>query len=245
VLPHQILGGADLLVVFVLLAFLAVPVSAQILFQDDFSAGLGQWTLESGDYWSNPDGVADVTIPSVDYTFARAVAGDENWTDYRFDFDVVGLQESAKICYFRYHDPTQGYMLNFRSAVPVEGDPGAVRLFRLNGDLLTSKNPSFWPWGSWDLLLAEPYVNQQGMWYHVSVSAFGPDITVYINGAQVLHYVDTDAPVFTGRIGLAGFTGANVEGGQHVQFDNVRVYVPTVATQPTTWGRVKALYRTR
>ena len=94
-------------------------------------------------------------------------------------------------------------------------------------------------------MVAEPYVNQQGMWYHVSVSAFGPDITVYINGAQVLHYVDTDAPVFTGRIGLAGFTGANVEGGQHVQFDNVRVYVPTVATQPTTWGRVKALYRTR
>jgi hypothetical protein len=230
-------------IVFFLLVVLAVPLSAHTLFQDDFSAGLGHWALDNADYWSSPNGVADVAIPNMDYTFARAIAGDDNWTDYRFDFDVMGLQESAKICYFRYHDPTQGYMLNFRGAVPAEGDPGAVRLFRLNGDLMSPKNPAYWPWGSWDLLLAEPYVSDQGTWYHVSVSVIGPEITVFINGAQVLHYIDTDAPVLTGRIGLAGFTGANTEGGQHVQFDNVVVYVPVLRTEAATWGKVKALYR--
>lgn len=192
------------------------------LFKEDFSSGLGQWTLESPSYWSTPNGVLDVNIPSVSYTFARAIAGDENWTNYRFDFDVEGLVGSEKICYVRYHDETQGYMLNFRSAVPAEGDPGAVRLFRLNDQPYQS-------WGSrgarggWDLLTAVPYLHHQGSWYHVTVSVAGPNITVSIDGAQVIDYVDTDAPVLTGRIGLAGFTGANFEGGQHVQFDNVQV----------------------
>lgn len=192
------------------------PASDRTLFQDDFSNGLGQWTLENASDWSTPVGVLDVNMPSVAYTFARAIAGDVNWKNYRFDFDVNGLVGSEKICYFRYSDPTEGYMLNFRSAVPAENDPGAVRLFRLNS------GPG-WPWGSWDLLKAVPFVHQQGTWHHVTVSVVGPNITVSIDGARVLHYVDTEAPVLTGGIGLAGFTGANFEGGQRVQFDNVRV----------------------
>ncbi len=217
-------------------SLLASVATAGTLLQDDFSGGLEQWTLENSAYWSVIDGVLDVDIPSVDYTFARAIGGNVNWTDYRFDFDVVGLKESSKICYFRYHDVTKGYFLNFRSAVPAEGDPGAVRLFRL------TEGPG-WPWGSWHLLAAVPYVNQQGTWYHVTVEVIGNAITVLIDHSQVLYYLDTDDPILDGRVGLAGFTGANFEQGQHVQFDNVLVSSPTVPTKSTTWGAVKALYR--
>jgi len=96
-----------------------------------------------------------------------------------------------------------------------------VRLFRL------TEGPG-WPWGSWHLLLAVPYIHQQGTWYHVTVEVVGPDITVSINHVPILHYFDTDDPVLEGGIGLVGFTGANFEGGEHVQFDNVLVSTPTV-----------------
>src|SRR5688572_15170540 len=135
-----------LLTIFTFVIALSTAAAAGTLFQDDCS-NLSQWSLENASYWSVTDGRLDVNIPSVDYTFARAIAGDQNWADYRFDFDVMGLKESAKICYFRYHDSTKGYFLNFRSAVEAEGDPGAVRLFRLN-------NKGYWAHGSWDLLAA-------------------------------------------------------------------------------------------
>ena len=207
------------------------------VFQDDFSMGMNAWEIDSPSYWSVVDGWADVDIPSMPYTFAKAFAGNVNWTDYRFDFDVMGLKDSSKICYFRYQTDTKGYMLNFRGPVPEEGDPGAVRLFRL-----LPEPSAQWPWGNWRLLVAVPYVNDVNVGYHVSIEVMGPDITVFVNGDEVLHYVDSDDPVLNGRIGLAGFTGANFGGGNHVRWDNVVVSILAVPSSPTTWGRVKALY---
>ena len=108
------------------------PTQADTLFQDDFSNGINNWTLESSAYWSIVDGWLDVNMPNDDYTFAKAFAGDINWIDYLFDFDILGIKNSAKICYFRYQNENTGYFLNFRGPVPAENDPGAVRLFRLD-----------------------------------------------------------------------------------------------------------------
>lgn len=89
-----------------LLAVIFVVVTCGIafgttVFQDDFSGDMSAWEIQSPSYWSVVDGWADVDIASVQYTFAKAFAGNVNWADYRFEFDVVGLKASSKICYFR------------------------------------------------------------------------------------------------------------------------------------------------
>ena len=196
-----------------LLVMLAVTTangsaSDGVLFQDDFSTGMGAWELDSPSCWFVLDGWLDVSIPSTPYTFAKAFAGNVGWTDYQFEFDLLGVRGPNKICYFRYQGETSGYMLNFRGPVPAEGDPGALRLFRLCADPVSQ-----WPWGCWNLLEAVPYPHDAGIRYHISVEAAGPEITISVDGVVVLDYTDITAPVRHGRIGLAGFTGGDSEGG--------------------------------
>jgi len=211
------------------------PAYSQILFSDDFSGGLSAWTLENPSYWSIVNGWLDVDMPTAPNVFAKALAGDASWTDYRLEYDVVGMVESSKISYFRYHDETKGYFLNVRGYVAGEGDPGAIRLFKLNGN-------EQWDWGSWTLQKQVPFITPLGTVFHVKIQLIGPEIVVYVDGVEKLRYVDTVAPVFSGKIGFAGFTGADY--GNHVRWDNVVVSgLGAVPVESRTWGAIKSLYK--
>lgn len=228
-----------LTIVIFCVALSASAISADLpgaLFFDDFSGDLSAWDLENAQYWSIHDGWLDVDVPDVDYTFAKAFAGSMEWTDYRFEYDLMGVKNSAKICYFRYHDETKGYFLNVRGPVGPENDPGALRLFELNG-------LNKWPHGSWTLLKKVPFITQLGTTYHITIDVIGPEIVVYVDGIERLRYTDPVTPVLDGRIGFAGFTGANFNHGNHVRWDNVAVssLVP-VKARGTTWGSLKSRY---
>jgi len=95
-----------------------------------------------------------------------------------------------------------------------------------------------------DTLFAVPYINPLGTVYHIAIHAIGPEIIVYVNGAEAIRYLDLDSPGLSGRIGFAGFTGANFYNGIHVRWDNVTVdSLLPIPVEHTTWGRLKSLYR--
>ncbi len=223
-----------LLAVLLLLALGHTPASGQALFSDDFSGDLSRWSIDAPSYWSIADGWMQVHL--FNDKISKALVGDPAWSDYRVDFDVVQLSGVDKFCYLRYQDETIGYFVNFRGPVPAEnGDPGAVRLFRLN-------NRNQWPWGSWDLVDFAFFPNNLGTTYHLTIEAVGNRITVWVDGTEMLSFADTVAPVLNGKVGLGGFNGAS-GGPCQAKWDNFRVTVPAVATETTSWGRVKALFR--
>lgn len=217
--------------------FIPALAAGQVLFTEEFSAGYSAWDLENSSYWSVVSGAFDVDMPDQRYQFAKAFAGDPAWDNYTFEFDVMGLKHSSKICYFRYQNSTTGYFLNFRGPVPDEGDDGALRLFKLD-------NMNRWNWGSWTFLTATPFISVLNTWYRVKIELNGPEIVVYVDNIEYIRYVDMSAPVLTGRIGFAGFTGANPYAGNHVRFDNVIVAgFQTVPVREESWGAIKALWR--
>ncbi|MFC1712407.1 family 16 glycoside hydrolase [Candidatus Poribacteria bacterium] len=64
---------------------------AGVLFEDDFSAGDGQWVVIAGE-WEVQDGALTETAVTP---YAIAVAGDASWTDYTVELDVTLADNDA------------------------------------------------------------------------------------------------------------------------------------------------------
>jgi hypothetical protein len=149
-------------------------------------------------------------------------------------FTLGRISNVNAFCYLRYQDDTQGYFINFRGPVPAEGnDPGAVRLLKLDDE-------NRWTWGSWQVITASSFPNTNDEVHDIDIDVIGAAITVFVDGAELLSWQDP-TPVLSGRIGLAGFTGATA-GNSHNKWDNVVVTDLTgVAAKATSWSRIKKL----
>jgi len=169
---------------------LAAP--GDVLFQDDFSAGLDHWYLDSGtggtpdNFFVDPDAKAMVFDP---VGFGNAFAGDENWTDYAVEADVI-IREYPQYGNFRFflrmNELWYGYGVSFLA-------DGAM-IFRFDGN--------------WDVreILGEVWDAKAGIpldtLTHVRVEVRGNQLAIFVNGEQVAQVEDPEAVYPAGRIGF-------------------------------------------
>ncbi|MBE3577796.1 MAG: DUF1080 domain-containing protein [Limnochordales bacterium] len=170
----------------------SLAASGEVLFQDDFSAGLDNWYLDTGTggtpdkFYADPNTKAMVFDP---VGFGNAFAGDENWTDYAFEAEVT-IHEYPQYGNFRFfvrmNELWYGYGVNFVA--------NGLTIFRFDGN--------------WDVrtVLGEAWDAKAGIPLdtptHVRVEVKGNQITVFVNGEQVAQVEDPEAVYPNGRVGF-------------------------------------------
>lgn len=175
------------------------------LFCDDFEDGNddgwsilgtspgGTWVVENG--WYVYSNVAN---------YHHSVAGDPEWTDYVFEFDVVRKTSGGDINIWTRAEAIDGVLTHSLYAVVLR---------------------------SWDVVLLKyesgtgevwrrnyPHNFDMGITYHVDISVIGDHIQVMINDVMVVDVTDVGTSLTTGMIALGGSYGVEVA------FDNVKVW---------------------
>ncbi len=170
--------------------------SPGLLFYDDFNDGNADgWTTSGEGAWYVANNEYVVDMDSIYGVEGLSLAGDSNWTNYVFDFDMMGEQAVDKIVDFRYLDGDSRYELNMRSGFDdiCVGRIGAVDTCAY-------------------------FFNTNNTWYHVTIFSINERILVLVDGELLLDWSDDSGSYFThGQIGLRGWNGALV------RYDNVLV----------------------
>ncbi len=166
-----------------------------LLFRDDFNDGNADgWTTTMSGTWTVVNGEYIVDMGQGQSLVGYSWAGDPNWADYVLQLDVYADQGADKSILFRNIDEN-GYWIN------LVGNPGNHLMLGLNDDYTMVYYP-----------------NYEGIWYHITISALGPHIRVYVNNGLL---IDQISEILPGGIGLMGWTGAF--GVDRIRFDNVEV----------------------
>jgi len=179
------------------------PVSpAAVLFSDDFESGITRlWDMDAN--WSlvedfSPQGAA---LEGTSHAWATVITGGA-WSDYTFEVKVKLLDPgSSAHLMFRLNDDRGRYFVGFNQ--------GSVYLEREN------------PWGSFaGMLKTAPGAYNLDQWYTLSVNANLRDITISVDGGQVLSYTDNFiTTIWSGTVGLE-VVGPE---GHRVRFDDIAV----------------------
>ncbi len=95
-------------------------VSAQTLpFNDNFESGSGQWTPITG-AWGiqtiNGSNRYGTTVNSTSTCCSESIAGNDTWTDYSYELDLLGKQGVDKNLIFRYMSPSTKYGLHLTNS---------------------------------------------------------------------------------------------------------------------------------
>lgn len=226
--------------IFLFFFLFSKTVQANVLLWDDFKDGNAndgtpvdweEFEGPGGDWWvENEEYIGTVLKggPESPDTPSYSRAGNENWSDYRFDVNIMGDQGVDKLVLFRYHSFNETYAIKLISSWP---DWYGDKIALLKNNLLT-----------W--VTSAPYVNKQGIWYKLSIRTQGSNIRVYINDSTepIIDYTDESNPNLTGKIALLVWPG--YYGGPWsrttVRFDDVLVCdfngpceMPTTTPTPT------------
>ncbi|MFN8178788.1 MAG: hypothetical protein U0167_12740 [bacterium] len=178
---------------------------------------LGSSDARSGVYHSRVDGFE---------VSAVSVAGASDWTDYQLDLDLLVLGSVNQVVRFRIQDDSNFLQFNVRSA-PYDD----VFLERVeNGQhVVLAQVPGF--------------VNQIGVWHHITVSVTGNFIVAKYDGQIVASAFDTSITRFaSGPIGVVAYSGGVIQWQDAYVDDVVVTSLQPVAVEPLSWGRLKATY---
>jgi len=182
----------------------AQPRTAGLLFWDDFSDtsfSNSQWRVQGGT-WEVGEGVLKFSANG------SLFAGDSSWQDYAFSVDIMGIEVVDKALDFRLKDMSHRYGIDFRS------DP-------YNDIVLVKVSPA----NANQVLQSVHVPNYSNTWYTLTVMVVGNRIRIMVNDRVVLDYVDNDAPILAGGVGLGGYLQASAASA--IYFDNAIVVAPT------------------
>ena len=158
------------------------------LFADNFQTGsAGQWTPAGGSWSVVTDGglVYQQTNTSG---LTWSSAGNTNWCNYSLEAAVKVLSGATATVGFRYLDLNTCYVVELSP-----GSPGTIVLKKQVAGLSTT-------------LQAISYPMNIGVQYTVDVTAEGPLLSVYLNGA--LELLAIDSSITSGRIALGTYNAA-------------------------------------
>lgn len=164
------------------LAFAGVA-SAEVLLQDDFSKGLGQWRVEGeSPSWEVQGGA----LVHTQIGFGNVFAGSASWTDYTIEADITPLefpQYASVRVFWRNQGIWTGYALN---------------LFESGANVMRFD-------GNWDknvvlARLEEP--TQLNKLYKVKVVVKGNKFQIYLDGKLVMEAEDKDNVYPQGQVGF-------------------------------------------
>ena len=166
------------------------------LFTDSFQMGsAGQWT-PAGGHWSVVTDGGEVYQQTNASGSAYSYAGNTNWCNYTLEAAVKVLSGTAATVNFRYTNPNNYYA--------VELSPGSSGTITLNKKVA----------GISTTLQTISHPINTGVQYTVDVTAEGPLLSVYINGALELFAIDSS--IINGQIALGTDNAA-------AEFDNIVV----------------------
>ncbi len=153
-----------------------------------------------------------------EYSFApNLTVGDDQWSDYEvetvFKFDQKTVQNSADGNYFA---------IGLRSITDIKGRlQSAPYVLKLDNN------------GHYELIIKDrvvdyDYVNLLDLerWHSLKFKVVGPELTGYLDGKELLTYVDNDNPTYSGRVKLGtgyyhtqvkSLSVRKVSGGSYVQ----------------------------
>lgn len=181
------------------------PTSAPvILFEDDFEAGTSQWSLD-GQSWETRDvgdGNHALCVNASTYTYASA--GSPTWRDYALEVDVL-------IVGFPGGEGTGGTL-----RVRHDTELAAAYAFELESKTVECTRVRYEPsfQGTWMGKSSQALAAAQ--WYAVTVKASGPDLSVILDGKEILQINDPNY-IEQGKMALGAVPGSEI------CFDNVRV----------------------
>jgi len=156
-----------------------------LLFSDDFESGITRfWDMDST--WNLKEDLSpqSAVLEGSSHAWATVVTG-QSWSDYTFEVKVKLLDPGSSVhLMFRLNDDRGRYFVGFNQ--------GGVILEREN------------PWGNFaGGLDSSPGPYDLNRWYTLRVIANLRDITVSVDGGQVLNYTDSITTViWSGTIGL-------------------------------------------
>lgn len=174
--------------------------TTDILLWDDFSDASfteSHWVAQAGT-WVIDQGVLRCAANG------KLLAGDSSWGDYVFAVVVLGVDVVDKIIPFRFQNPSHSYGIDFRS------DP--------YNDLVLVKTTPEHPN---EILQTVHIPNFNNTWYTLGVIAVGNRILVTVNDRVVMDYVDKNAPILQGGVGVGAALHASAKSAVH--FDNALV----------------------
>lgn len=170
-----------------------------VLFESDFSQteqpGI---TFDQEGVWSVRDGVLHAALPDEKQKRSFAYIGEESWTDYSVDLDVMGIRGVDKGIAVRM-EGGKAVVVDLRS-----GDYGDVIVYR-----------------GFARLGHEPFPNRNGEWHHLRVEVEGGRYRVWVDGRLQVDRLERRDRRPQGRIALVAYTGG--VGQCEVVYDNVVV----------------------
>ncbi len=186
------------------------------LLSEDFSAGMGAWTIfDEGTpsppaTWAVDDGVltqiAETHGGSLDPSKLNkpgtfVITGDPTWSDYRLVARVRSESEYGIGVMFRYIDPDNYYRFSMDRRL---GYRRLIRKFK----------------GQMKLLWQDQIIYETGRDYLITVDAFGDRLQVYVDGVPANNETIIDATLPSGQIGLYCW------GNSGAYFDEIKVLAP-------------------
>ena len=146
-------------------------------------------------------------------------AGNYDWTDYNFAFDILPLSGQDKNVFFRVNN-------NRSSSVPGLNLPVGYGLHMYPDHIWLQKwtiNNSYEP-------VNLPFSIPNNTITHIDIRVTGNKIMVFANDNSLptINYTDNDNPILGGRIGLAATSGSSTS---EVWFDNI--VVTDLSSTPT------------
>lgn len=187
----------------VLLLLWPEQVSAKVVFEDDFSAGLDKWQLHQGqDAWQVTAGKAEGKIMSQ-ASLSELVPKDEywqNWDEYSFEFEYLSLVGVDRNISFLVQNPENWFELHFYTQ--------GHNLVQWENNQLNDRFNFF-----------APLTITNNITYFFKVVVTQQKISGYVNGELI--FDQPRPPGSSGKIGLKVTTGSVAP--SQIQIDNVVV----------------------
>ncbi len=200
------------------------PLGAQgVLYEEDFDDGVADGFVFTGDPWWVAHGYLRCYSKGYALLSMGYVPG-ASWSDYTYEVDLQVFGSINQLAAFRVQNEGNYYEVNVRA------DP--------YNDAYLQKYVD----GQMTVLASVNVSTQVGEWHHYEIEVSGPRIDVWLDSAPLLTHVDVESPYLWGGVGVVCFTGGVIQ-WQQLNVDNVRVTIPSIPVAPTTWSRIKSLYR--
>lgn len=186
-----------------------VGAPGDILFQEDFSGGMGTWEIGNG----NP---SDLSVIGEELVYVgtessvSAYNGDTGWTNYTFECRFMSATEFNDDCTFAVRattlDPGTSPDLNSEYMIRISGTQ--VRFF------------DYPDVGEAVIASASFNINT---WYNLKITAIGSSIKVEVDDVEYVYYYDDTNPHTAGRIAVRAESNWPVGSLNVPHFDDIVV----------------------
>jgi|GEM_PF-3808554 len=121
--------------------------------------------------------------------------------DFTFQLDIMGVNVIDKIIVFRAFDDSTHYGIDFRTAP--------------YNDIVLVKSL---PGNTGQIIQTAPFQNYNNTWYTIKVDVANNHIKAFVNGQQIIDFIDVSSPITGGTVGV----GAMLQPGfSIVYYDNI------------------------